>query len=68
MNALIYLAREWSKGPVLISTISNDEHIPLKFLEGILLELKKIGVLSTINKVLSTVLSAFVILSPAGRQ
>lgn len=47
MNALIYLARKWGKGPVLISTISNDEHIPLKFLEGILLELKKIGVLAS---------------------
>ncbi|MCK9613330.1 MAG: Rrf2 family transcriptional regulator [Bacteroidales bacterium] len=41
--ALVHLAREYQKGPVLISTISQSEKIPKKFLEAILLELKKNG-------------------------
>ncbi len=45
MNALVHLAREWGKGPVLISTIAREENIPQKFLESILLELKNAGIL-----------------------
>ena len=41
--ALVRLAREYEKGPVLISSISESERIPQKFLEAILLELKKTG-------------------------
>lgn len=41
--ALVHLAREYRKGPVLISHIAESEHIPKKFLEAILLELKKNG-------------------------
>ncbi len=46
-KALIYLAEHVSKGPVLISEISKNRNIPLKFLENILLELRKAGVLES---------------------
>jgi len=41
--ALVYLAKEYQNGPVLISDISDSEKIPKKFLEAILLELKRNG-------------------------
>lgn len=47
INALVYLAKRKDDGPVLISEISDSEHIPQKFLEAILLELKKSGILAS---------------------
>lgn len=47
LRALGYLTEKYKKGPVLISEISKKKKIPLKFLENILLELKKIGVLDS---------------------
>jgi len=47
INALVYLAKRREDGPVLISEISDSEHIPQKFLEAILLELKKSGILAS---------------------
>ncbi|MEO6000745.1 MAG: Rrf2 family transcriptional regulator [Chitinophagaceae bacterium] len=46
-KALIYLSEHASEGPVLISEISKKKNIPLKFLENILLELRKAGVLES---------------------
>lgn len=46
-HALTYLAENFDKGPVLISEISQKRQISLKFLENILLELKKAGVLGS---------------------
>ena len=46
-KALMYLAQNDDKGPVLIAEISRKKKIPLKFLENILLELKKAGVLES---------------------
>ena len=46
-KALIYLSENYEKGPVLISEISVKKKIPLKFLENILLELRKAGVLES---------------------
>lgn len=46
-KALMYLAQQNDKGPVLIAEISKKKKIPLKFLENILLELKKAGVLES---------------------
>ncbi len=48
INALVYLARE-NKGtePIQISTIAKSEHIPRKFLEAILLDLRNAGILSS---------------------
>lgn len=47
MHALVHLARRKDEGPVLISEIAQAEHIPQKFLEAILLDLKKDGVLAS---------------------
>jgi Rrf2 family protein len=46
-RALTYLVNKYDQGPVLISEISRKKKIPLKFLENILLELKKAGVLES---------------------
>jgi len=46
-KALMYLAQKDTSGPVLIAEIADKKNIPLKFLENILLELKKAGVLDS---------------------
>ncbi len=46
-KALIYLSEHVEDGPVLISEISKKKNIPLKFLENILLELRKAGILES---------------------
>jgi len=46
-KALGYLSEKYQEGPVLISEISKKKKIPLKFLENILLELKKAGILDS---------------------
>ncbi len=46
-RALSYLAENYGKGPVLISNISAEKKIPLKFLENILNELKKADLLES---------------------
>ncbi len=45
--SLIHLSKKYGKGLVQISDIAREEKIPQRFLEGILLELKKMGVLSS---------------------
>ena len=47
LNALVKLAKEYNKGPILIREIAESENIPKKFLEVILLELKNIGIVSS---------------------
>ena len=47
IKALIFLAEQEQYNPVLISDISTKKKIPLKFLENILLELKKEGILQS---------------------
>lgn len=46
-KALSYLTLKFNEGPVLISEIAKKKKIPLKFLENILLELKKAGILDS---------------------
>ena len=46
-KALSYLAEHSTNGPVLIATTANEKKIPLKFLENILLELKKADLLDS---------------------
>lgn len=46
-KALTYLTEKYNKGPVLISEIAKKKKIPLKFLENILLELKKADILDS---------------------
>lgn len=47
LKALIYLAREYDRGPILIADLAVEERIPKKFLELILLALKNSGVLQS---------------------
>ena len=47
LKALSYLAKQEQHVPVLISEISESENISKKFLESILLTLKKNGILSS---------------------
>ena len=47
LHALICLANHYDGGPVLISDLANEERIPKKFLEAILLDLKKQGLLES---------------------
>jgi Rrf2 family protein len=46
-QALMYLAENQDNGPVLIAEIAAAKKIPLKFLENILLELRKAGILES---------------------
>ena len=45
IKAVLNLARRYGNGPVLIATLSQEETIPIKFLELILLNLKGQGLL-----------------------
>jgi Rrf2 family protein len=47
MVALVYIAREKERGAVMSTEISRNESLPQRFLENILLELKKIGMLGS---------------------
>lgn len=47
LKALSYLAKQESNKPVLIATMAESENISLKFLESILLDLKKKGFLGS---------------------
>ena len=47
LKALLVLAREAGQGPVLISELAAREAIPKKFLEAILLELKRHGIVES---------------------
>ena len=46
-KALSYLVEKRNDGPILISEIAEHKKIPLKFLENILLELKKAEILDS---------------------
>ncbi len=45
--ALTRLAREYGHGPIQIRNIAEDEKIPQRFLENILLEMRKLGILGS---------------------
>ncbi len=45
--ALVKLAREKGKGPILIRDIAESEKIPKKFLETILLDLRNLGIIGS---------------------
>jgi Rrf2 family protein len=47
LKAMMRLAREYGRGPVLIADLAAEEGIPKKFLEFILLELKQKGMLQS---------------------
>jgi Rrf2 family protein len=45
--ALTKLARDYGNGPIMISDIAKSENLPQRFLENILLDLKKMGILGS---------------------
>jgi Rrf2 family protein len=47
LKAILSLGRKYGEGPVLIAALAEDEQIPLKFLEVILLDLKGQGLLES---------------------
>ncbi len=47
LYALLNLARNYKKGPVLISIIAEEEKLPKKFLEAILADLKTQGLVNS---------------------
>ena len=47
INALVFLAKNQDRGPILISEIAEHEHIPKKFLETILLDMRNAGYLNS---------------------
>src|SRR5476649_1844524 len=47
LEAVILLAKRYETGPVLITDLAKEGHIPKKFLEAILLELRKEGILNS---------------------
>lgn len=47
MLALIKLAKEYGNGPILISHIAKSEMIPQRYLENILLDIKKMGIIGS---------------------
>lgn len=47
IRALVWLAGEWGNGPVSITTIAEKENMPQRFLENILLELKRSGIVDS---------------------
>lgn len=47
LHALFFLAKKKEEGPQLIATISKETKTPQKFLEAILLELKRSGFLNS---------------------
>jgi Rrf2 family protein len=47
LQALTYMVGKEEQSPILIAEIASQKNIPLKFLENILLELKKAGFLES---------------------
>jgi Rrf2 family protein len=47
MLALTRLAKETGNGAIMIGDIARSEHIPQRYLEAILLDLKKLGMLGS---------------------
>ena len=45
--ALLRLSKEWGKGPIQISDIAQNQNIPQKFLETILNDCKKLGIVQS---------------------
>ncbi len=47
IHALVYLTERYQQGPVQIQEIADAQHIPKKFLEAILLELRNAKILNS---------------------
>ena len=49
--AMTALVKDYGNGPVAMSSIARQMHIPQRFLEGILLQLKRSGILDSVRGV-----------------
>lgn len=47
LKAVLYLARQRDRGPISVAEVAEQEHIPRKFLEAILVDLKRQGLLQS---------------------
>ena len=47
LNALVVLARVQNEGPLSAADIAQRAHVPVKFLEAILLDLRKAGIIAS---------------------
>ena len=47
LRAILALGRKYGEGPILIASLAKEEGIPVKFLEGILFDLKGRGLLES---------------------
>lgn len=47
INALVFIAKNKDEQPISVSRISEEQNIPLKFLESILTELKNARILNS---------------------
>jgi Rrf2 family protein len=47
LKAVIFLAKHYEAGPILITDLAKEGRMPKKFLEAILLELRKAGILDS---------------------
>lgn len=47
IKALLHLARHEGEGPVSAAVIAEAEHVPFKFLEGILIQLRNAGLVAS---------------------
>lgn len=47
INALVYIAKNINEQPISVSKITEEQNIPLKFLESILTELKNARILNS---------------------
>ena len=50
VRAMVYLARSFGQGPVPLSQVAEREHIPLDFLEQVMLLLRNAGLVQIDRK------------------
>lgn len=51
VRAMVYLARAHGRGPVPLSQVAEREHIPLDFLEQVMLQLRNHGLVKSVRGV-----------------
>jgi Rrf2 family protein len=51
VRAMVYLARSFGQGPVPLSQVAEREHIPLDFLEQVMLQLRNHGLVKSVRGV-----------------
>jgi len=49
INAFVYIVKNKDEQPISVSRISEEQNIPLKFLESILIELKNARIVNSVK-------------------